>query len=132
MARKNSERSTKVIYPELGYRVQGAIFKVYKTLGPFHKEGVYQRALAQEFENKGLGFEREKSISVKYEGKVVGTYRPDFVVEGKILIEIKALKSVPRPVEKQLFYYLAGTKYKLGLLVNFGQSGRVYIKRWVS
>ena len=125
MARKLSTRSwvTK-------FRVQSLTFT--RSLGPFHKESVYQNALSRELEGRGLKFEREKSIPVKYQGKTVGTYRPDFIIDGKILVELKAQKSIPRANEKQLFYYLAGTGYKLGLLVNFGQAGRVYIKRWVA
>lgn len=111
-----------LLYEHLTYEIRGAVFKVYNTLGFGHKEIVYQKALSFEFEKNNIKHEREKKLDVLYDGKVVGCYKPDFVVEGKVVIEIKSLEFVPKDMEKQLIYYLKGTKYKLGLLINFGSS----------
>lgn len=118
------------LYEELTYKIRGCFFRVYNELGYGHKESVYQLALAEEFTNSNIKFEREKSLNIKYENKKVGTYKPDFIVERKVIIEIKAVEFVPKDFEKQLTYYLKGTDYKLGFLVNFG-SPKLDIRRRV-
>lgn len=108
------------LYEDLTYKMRGTIFEVYNHLGSGHKEGVYHRALAKEFEKAGLTFEEEKSLEVVYKGEKVGSYKPDFVVGGKVIVELKALPVVTHESKKQLAHYLKGTGYKLALLVNFG------------
>lgn len=120
---------TKLLYPKLSYQIRGAVFTVYKTLGPYHKESVYANALAEELEKRKIPFTREKSINVIYENKKVGIYRPDFLVDDKVVIELKAAEFLPRNDEKQLSYYLGGTPYRLGFLVNFGSRNGVDIRR---
>ena len=116
------------LYEELTYKIRRAIFNVYNTLGYGHRESVYQNALAKEFKKQEIPFEREKSLPVLYDGEKVGTYRPDFVVDGKIILELKAAPFIGKGFEKQLIYYLKGTDFKLGLLVNFG-ANKLQIKR---
>lgn len=118
-----------LLYKELVYKIQGAIFEVYKTLGPGFKETVYQEALAKELEERKLKFEKEKSLKIQYKGNLVGLYKADFVVEDKVIVEIKAVPEMPAYFETQLFYYLKATNYKLGLLVNFGAEKKVDIRR---
>lgn len=125
-----SADNKKLLYEELTYRIRGAVFNVYNELGYGHKEQVYQKALAKEFKENNISYKREKSIDVKYKGEFVGNYRPDFVIEGKIIIEIKAVDFMPKAYEEQLVHYLKTTDYKLGLLVNFG-SPKLIIKRLV-
>jgi len=120
---------TKLLYPELSYQIRGAIFMVYKALGPYHKESVYANALAEELKKSKIPFAREKSIDVIYENKKVGVYRPDFLIDEKIVIELKAVEFLPRNDERQLSYYLGGTPYGLGFLVNFGSRNGVDIRR---
>ncbi len=120
----------KLLHAELTYNIRGAIFSVYNVLGFGHKELVYHKALAIEFRKQGLKFQDEIPIPVYYEKEKVGTYKPDFVVEDKVLIEIKALPFITRESEVQLVYYLKGTSYNLGLLVNFG-SKKLEIRRKV-
>ena len=116
------------LYPELTYRIRGATYKVHQALGSGHKESVYHKALAKEFELSNIHFKTEVTLPVIYEGEKVGTYRPDFIVDDKVLIELKAVPIMPIQAEQQLSYYLRGTEYKIGLLVNFGASSLV-IKR---
>ena len=118
----------KLLYQNLTYKIRGLIFKVYNELGFGHKEMIYQRALRHELSKNDVPFEQEKPLDVIYDSIKVGTYRPDFVVDGKILIELKALPILPKASETQLIYYLKGTSFKLGLLVNFGSS-KLIIKR---
>ena len=116
------------LYPDLTYKIRGAMYKVHKTLGSGHKESVYHKALIAEFDLQRIPYETEKALSVVYEGTKVGNYRPDFIVDGKVLIELKAVPILPIQAERQLYYYIRGTEYKLGLLVNFG-SNSLTIKR---
>lgn len=118
------------LYSDLTYKIRGAAFKVKKELGLGHKEIVYQKALAEEFRKAGLAFEAEKSLNVFYDGTKVGLYRPDFIVENKVIVELKALPFISQQEEAQHWNYLKGSAYKLALLVNFGGSD-VYFKRIV-
>ena len=120
----------KLIYADLTYKVRGAIFEVYNTLGHGHKEDIYQKSLAKEFEKRQIPFEREVSLQVKYKDEKVGNYRPDFVIDGKIIIELKAVDFMPKSHEEQLIHYLKTTGFEIGLLVNFG-SPKLFIKRLI-
>jgi GxxExxY protein len=117
-----------LLFEELTYKIRGAVFQVYNTLGFGHKEIVYQKALAHEFVKQKINFEKEKKLDVIYDNEKVGFYRPDFVVDNKIIIELKSLEFMPQTFEKQLIYYLKGTGYRLGLLINFG-ANKLVIKR---
>ena len=109
-----------LLYEDLTYKIRGAAFNVYNALGAGHKEAVYQNALEDEFIKQNINFEKEKTIDVNYRGKVVGIYRPDFVIDNKIILELKALPFVGNTEEKQIWNYLKGSSYKLALLANFG------------
>jgi GxxExxY protein len=110
----------KVLYKDLSYKIVGCFYEVYNTLGPAHKEQVYQEALKIAFIEQKIPFEEQKHIRIRFKDRIVGTYEPDFVIDNKIIIEIKSVLSMPKVFEKQLYYYLRGTSYKLGYLVNFG------------
>lgn len=110
------------LYEDLSYKIRGCAFNVYNNLGFGHKENIYQKALEAEFKNSKINFEKEKILPVVYKEKKIGIYKPDFVIENKIIIEIKAVPFVPRNYETQLTYYLKGTNYKLGFLINFGST----------
>jgi len=109
-----------LLYADLTYKIRRAVFDVFNTLGPGHKESVYQKALAKEFSSQKIQYLSEKSLDVFYKGDKVGVYKPDFIVEDRVVVEIKALGFFPQEAKKQLDYYLRGTNYKLGLLINFG------------
>jgi len=126
MTNKNAD----LLYPELSYKIVGAVYAVWKNLGSGYKEVVYQKALEREFENRGLCFTPQKIVPIIYEGKKVGAYTPDFVVDEKIILELKHLPQLTFREKKQIWHYLKGTEYKLLILVNFG--GRdIEIIRWV-
>jgi GTP-binding protein LepA len=118
----NEETAQKpeLLYEEITYKIRGAAFKIYNSLGPGHKENIYQNSFALELAKSNLSFEREKKIEVTYDGEEVGIYQPDFVVEEKVVIELKALPFLGNPPKKQTRYYLKGSDYKLALLINFG------------
>lgn len=126
-----SNSSRQLLYPKLSYDLQGCFFKVYNSLGHGHKEVVYQKALAVELEKRKIPFEREKSLDISYEEHKVGRYQPDFVIDGKIIVEIKALGILPKKLIKQVVYYLKGTGFQLGYLVNFGgEQIQIYRRIW--
>lgn len=116
------------LYEDLSYKIRGCAFEVYNTLGFGHKENIYQKALGAEFENAKINFEKEKLLPVIYQGKKIGIYKPDFIVDSKIIIEVKAIPFVPKNSETQPTYYLKGTDFKLGFLINFG-SQKLDIRR---
>lgn len=125
----NSTHKGSLLYPDLSYKLQGCFFKVYNTLGFGHKEVVYQRALEQELTTQRISFEKEKHLAIKYDGEKIAEYVPDIVIDNKIIIEIKALEFLPNKIITQLIYYLKGTNYSLGYLVNFGSSKLQIIRR---
>ena len=86
--------------------------------------------MEEEFKKLKLSFEKEKSISITYSGKKIGIYRPDFIVEDKIILEIKALPFIGRFEKNQIWHYLKGSNYELALLVNFGRND-IDIKRFI-
>lgn len=118
------------LYPELTYKIRGAVFAVWKALGPAFKETVYQKAIEREFSKRKIPFISQKQIDIIYDGGKIGIYKPDFIVDDKILIEIKVLPRLTKLEEKQAWYYLKGTNYKLALLINFGGQ-KLQIKRWI-
>lgn len=119
------------LYPGLTYRIRAAIFSVRKNLGSVFKESVYQKALEKELTKQQLKFQNQPTIGINYDdGETIGVYRPDFVVDDKVIIEIKVKPFLTRYDEKQLWYYLKATSYKLALLVNFGGE-KLEIKRWI-
>ncbi len=120
----------KLEYEDLTYRIRGAFFNIYNTLGSGFKESIYHNALKEEFDDLKLRYEEKKRIQINYKGKKVGIYEPDFVVDSKVIVELKAVPSITNLFEKQLYSYLRGTKYRIGLLVNFG-ADKLEIKRRV-
>lgn len=118
-----------LLYEDESYKIRGAVFSVYKTLGCKHKESIYQKALAIALSGNGLLAEKEKRLPVLFESKNVGTYIPDFLVNEKIIIELKAKSFTTKEDIHQFWQYLKSTDYKLGFLVNFGRPGGVQIIR---
>ncbi|KKR63503.1 hypothetical protein A2210_00915 [Candidatus Woesebacteria bacterium RIFOXYA1_FULL_40_18] len=112
----------KLLYTDLTYRIRGVFFTVYNNLGFGHKEIVYQKVLAKEFDKVGVKYKREPRLKIVYDNEVVGTYVPDFLVEDKIIVELKSTQFFPPDLDKQILNYLKVTGYKLALAVNFGQS----------
>jgi GxxExxY protein len=119
-----------LLYKDLTYRIREAMFRVVKTLGLGHKELIYQRALEEEFLRCKLSFNREKQIPITYNKKKIGTYIPDFVVEDKVILELKSIPFIGDKEKKQTWSYLKNSDYKLALLANFGSS-KLDIKRFV-
>ena len=110
----------KVLYKELSYKLVGCLYKVYNTLGPGHREEIYQKALRIEFNKQKMEYISKKKVTIEYGGEKVGIYEPDFIIDDKIIVEIKSVLALPKVFEKQLYYYLKAAKLRLGYLVNIG------------
>jgi GxxExxY protein len=108
---------------ELSGRVIGAAMTVHSVLGPGFTEAVYQNALALEMALKGIPFEREVKLEVRYRGEVVGQYRADLLVAGVLILELKAVQAILPEHEVQVVNYLAATGLEQALLLNFGTRG---------
>jgi len=126
----NTKNYQNLLHKELSYQIQGAAIEVRKNFGSGLKESIYQNAFAEELKSRNLSFEKEKSIQIfsPKTGKLVGSYRPDFIVEGKILVELKAVEKIPKMFLDQLYSYLRNGEYELGYFINF-TSPKLYIKR---
>ena len=107
-------------YSELTGKIIGCAMKVHSTLGNGFQEVIYQRCLAIEMEKQGLGYARELEMTIHYEGIDVGTRRVDFLVEDKIMVELKALTKLEDVHLAQALNYLEAYKLETGLLINFG------------
>lgn len=94
--------------------------RIRRQLGPGFLEKVYKNAMVVELRKLNLNFETEKLIQVLYDGIVVGEYRTDIIVEGKLILELKATQDLSIANEVQLVNYLTSTQIDDGLLINFG------------
>lgn len=110
----------------LTYTIIGCAMKVHNTLGSGFQELIYQRCLAIELQRSSLAFAREKDYIIYYEGIEVGTRRADFVVEDKIIVEIKALINLEDVHLVQAKNYTVAYNYPRGLLINFGSQSLQY------
>lgn len=113
---------SKILYKELSYAVVGAAMEVHKVLGAGFLEKVYQNALAEELKNRNIPFEQYKKLAVEYKGVLVGNYEADIVVDGKIILELKAVTEIHKNHLTQANNYLTVTGHKLALVLNFGAS----------
>ena len=121
-----------LLFKDEVYAINGAMFEVYKTLGPGFLEPVYQEALAVEFTSRGISFEREKPLELFYKDTLLEKkYVPDFVCFGQIILELKVLSKLTSIEVAQLLNYLKITKMRLGLLANFGSSQHLEWKRYI-
>jgi len=107
---------------ELAQKVIGAALEVHRALGPGYQESIYEEALAFELTRMGVDFERQRTFRVDYKGHIVGEGRIDLLVDGKLVVELKAIEKL-QPVHKaQVISYLMATACQIGLLINFNES----------
>ena len=105
---------------EISRRIIGAAIEVHRALGPGLLEGIYQQCLAHELTLRGLSFERERPLPVQYKGIHLDCgYRVDLIVEGRVIVELKAVESLLPVHASQVLTYLKLTGCRLGLLINW-------------
>ncbi len=111
----------KLLQEDLTNGILKAFYDVYNELGYGFLEKVYQNSLFIELKARGFQVEAQKQIRVKYKGHEVGEYYADIVVNGLVILELKAAECLVKEFEAQLINYLRGTNMEVGLLLNFGK-----------
>ncbi len=120
-----STNRNKLLYPELSYKISGILFRVHNKLGRFCREIQYGDLLEIELKNAGIIFEREKVLPIQEISGEDASNKVDFLIENKILLDIKAKKFVTKEDYFQMQRHLKSSKLELGLIVNFRNT---YIK----
>lgn len=121
----NTETS-KLIYPELSYKIIGLAMEVHRTLGYGFLEKVYENALMVVLERDGIPAQQQAEIKVHFLGRVVGSYEADILIEDKIILELKSCETLNNAHRAQTLNYLKATGFKLALLINFGKKSLEY------
>ena len=125
------EPKEKWLYKELTQEVIGAAMEVHRELGSGFLEYVYEEALCHELNLREISFERQKELDIYYKDLLIPKkYKPDLIVENKVIVELKATSGLTEIEEAQLLNYLKATKTRVGLLLNFGRKS-LEVKRRV-
>ena len=109
-------------YAELTHKIIGCAMKVYNMLGNGFQEQIYQRAMAIEMAKQGVKFVEEFGMTIFYDNIKIGIRRVDFLVEEKVMVELKALTTIEKANITQALNYLEASKTEIGLLLNFGST----------
>ncbi len=115
-----------VIYPELSYQIIGILFSVFNSLGYGYKEKYYQSAIANELETAKLPFKEQVPFAVKFRGKIIGRHFLDFLIYGKVILEIKQGDRFSRSDITQVTGYLRTTGLRLAILARFSRKGLIF------
>lgn len=116
----------KIIYPKLSYKVVGIAFEVFNKSGFGRSEKYYQRAFEEELKNSKINYEKEKVVSINYKGIKIGNYFLDFLVDDKIIVELKVRQRLGYVHINQVLGYLKETGYKLAIIIYFTRDGVKY------
>ena len=119
------------LHGDLTHDIIGAAMEVHRVLGHGFLEAVYEQALAIVFDDLGISYERQKQIVVSYKKRVAGNYVADFVVDDRVIVELKAVKKLTEAHKAQLINYLKSTHIRLGLFFNFGEPSLKFTRRIV-
>lgn len=120
-----------LIYPELCYKIVGILYDVFNEVGPGHKEVLYQKAISIAFDKNKIGFSEQVHTPLKYQNVQIGKYFLDFLIENKIILEIKKDSIFRKQNIDQVFSCLRASNLKLGIIANFARNG-VKFKRIVN
>jgi len=112
-----------LLYPELSYKINGILFEVFRQLGGGHREKYYQLAIKEALEKEGIKFKEQFYVPLKFNDKVVGKYFLDFLIEDKLVLELKRGKIVAINNINQVKQYLTALNLKLALVVSFTHTG---------
>ena len=119
------------LYEDEAFAIRGAVFQVYRAMGAGFLESVYQECLSREFSRRGIPFEAAKPLHIFYEGEVLRqSFVADFVCYERIILELKAQRTIAPEYRAQIINYLRATGLQLGFLINFCATPRVQIERF--
>jgi len=112
-----------VIYPELSYKIVGCLFEVYKLVGGNHQERFYQNALKKEFSDQKIKYKEQVFFPIEYKNKKIGRIFFDFLIDGKVVLELKTGSYFYKRNLEQILDYLKFSHLKLGILANYTRDG---------
>jgi len=112
---------TELLHRDLTFEIIGAAMEVHRILGPGFLESVYQRAMEAEMQQRGIPFESQKRLPLTYKGEPLGEHVLDLVVDGRVVVELKAVRDLTDQHQAQILSYLKASSIQVGLLVNFSK-----------
>jgi len=115
-----------LIYPQLSYRIVGALFDVYNNLGPGYSEKYYQRAIAEELKRRQIPFRQEIVFPLTYKDTKVGVGKLDFLIADRVILELKRSGHFSKRNIEQIYDYLRLTKKQLAIFANFTSEGVIF------
>ena len=127
----NKIRRADLLYPELSYKINGILFDVHNQLGGNIPEKYIQKAVAIALEQAGLSYQEQYYVSLKFKEKTIGKYYLDFLIENKIILELKRGRFIPKNIYNQTEQYLKALNFDLAIIGCFAQDC-VVIKRIVN
>ena len=116
-------KTKELIHKELSFKIIGSLFDVYNELGSGHPERIYDNAVRVDLQNKGLKFQNQEYCKIEYDGQRIGCYYPDFIIENKIVLELKVRPRFSKQDFDQVKKYLKEKNLKLGILAAFCSDG---------
>ncbi|MDP3900314.1 MAG: GxxExxY protein [bacterium] len=117
-----------LVYPDLSYKIVGVLYSVFNELGYGYQEKYYERAVANNFKVKELIFKRQVPYIIRSNGKIIGRYYLDFLVAGKVILELKKGNYFNKQNIDQVNAYLKATNLKLAILANFTPHGVKFMR----
>jgi GxxExxY protein len=122
----NPNNKTNLIYAEMSYKLVGILFEVHCELGNRYQEKYYQRAVEVKLKKRKIPYKKEISVDLVIDGEKIGKYFLDFLIDNKIILELKAKPSLTKNDYKQVKAYLHAYKLELGIIANFYSDSLVY------
>ncbi len=121
-----------LIFKEECFAIVGAAIEVHQELGCGFLEAVYQETLEIELNDRRISFDSQAPLQIHYKGHLLGKeYIPDLICYGEIIVELKALDKLTTKERSQVLNYLKASEFKLGVLINFGSTGKLEWERFV-
>ena len=115
-----------LIYPDLCYQIVGIIFEIYKQLGGGYQKKYYQKIVAAELRNCELVYKEQVLVPLIYKGNRIGNYFLDFIIDNKIVLELKKGEKFSQKNIEQVYAYLKAADLKLGIIANFTKKGVIF------
>lgn len=128
---KLMSRMAKIVEKELSYRIVGVLFEVHRELGGEYQEKYYQRAASKALQQAKLAFKEQIPVDLKYKDEKIGKYFIDFLVENKVVLELKASPTITAADIRQVLAYLKAARKELAIVANF-RGPRLQYKRIVN